>query len=78
MLSIGPHPRHHSKGKVRKRERDLQVRNENSFTNNTNNKRNKAKYIKPVLRFLELDAAGTGVRPAAARQHQKVTDWAQQ
>ena len=45
--------------KRKKRERDLQTEYKNSFTNNTNNAnyiRNKTKYTKQILRFLELGA----------------------
>jgi len=44
---------------MRKKERDLQIGIENSFTNNTsntNNKRNNAKCTKPILSFPELGA----------------------
>jgi len=63
-----------------KRERDSQTEYKNSFTNNTkntddiNNKRNNKKYTKPILDFPELDATGTDLPPAAARQHQEVPD----
>jgi len=36
------------------------------------------KYIKVILSFPELGAAGIGVPPAAARQHQEVLDWTHQ
>ena len=50
-----------------------------SFTNNTNNiKRNNAKYTKPTVSFPELGAAGAGIPPSAARQHQEARDWPQQ
>ena len=40
----------------------------NSFTNNTDNKRNNAKYTKPILRFPYLGAPRAGIVPAAAKQ----------
>jgi len=54
-----PPSSHQGKRKRRKKERDLQVEDKNSCTNNANNisnKRNKTKYTKPILSFLELGA----------------------
>jgi len=81
MLSLNPCLPHHGKQKRRKRKRDLQNEYKSSFTKNIynidyiNNKRNNAKYTKPILSFPEVDATGTGVLSAAARQHQEVLDW---
>jgi len=66
-------------GKRRKEnERDLQIQYKTSFTNNTtntndiNNKRNKAKYIEPILSFPELGAGALASRqqlPGSTRQY---------
>jgi len=61
-------------------ERDLQIEykkftNNTNKTNNINNKRNYVEYTKLILSFPELGAAGAGVPPADAGQHQEVPDW---
>ena len=67
-------------GKRSKRERDLQIEYQNSFTNNTNktnninNQRNKAKYPKLVLSFPAL-GAWWWCPSSSCRQHQAVPDW---
>jgi len=68
MLFIKPCPPHQGKGKRSKRETDLQIGNQNCFTNNPNNNRNDAKYTKPMLSFQKLRAVGAGVVPVVAAQ----------